>query len=312
MKHRALWITLAVIAVLLLLIYAGGSWFFSSVAIDSPTQPLEEARADAGSFAARGLPEPEAVSIDTGQVTLAGDFFDNPSDANCGAVLLHGYTGTRYGALQYAPLFWERGCDLLLYDARGHGASTPSFHTFGYYEKQDLVAAVDWLTARTGLDRPDVAVAGVSYGASTALQAAPLMPDLAFILADSAYQDLHSILRFQGKEQFGTTALVFLPGALKFAEWRTGGKVDDISAQDAIAEAQMPVMIVHSQTDEYTPPAHAQRIYERSNKDRTAFYFNDWGSPHAQDIITDYDAYRQEFLGFVNQFAPDYGQPVTP
>jgi hypothetical protein len=309
MKRRTLWLVLAVLALLFVAIYAAGSWYFSSIAIASPTQSLEDGRAQAKSFSDYGLPEPEAVSIDAGEVTLAGFFLDNERDGDCGAILLHGFTGTRYGALQYAPLFWERGCDLLLYDARGHGESTPALHTFGYYEKEDLAAAVGWFADRTGLDESDMAVAGVSYGASTALQAAPLLPDVAFILADSAYQDLESILRHQGKVQFGNTALFFLPGALLAAELRTGGDVQAISAQDAIAAAQMPIMLVHSQQDEYTPPSHAEVIYERSDPEQTVLYLNDWGSPHARDILTDYEAYRREFLDFLAAYAPDYGLP---
>lgn len=312
MKRKALWIGLALLLLLLVGVYFAGSWYFSSIAIASTTETLSDGKARADSFTELGLPEPEEVSIDTGDVTLSGFLFENEREGDCGAILLHGFTGTRYGALQYAPLFWERGCDILAYDHRGHGASTPSLHTFGYYEKQDLVQAVDWFTERTGLDRSDLAITGVSYGASTALQAAPLLPDTAFILADSAYQDLKSILRYQGEAQFGRTALVFLPGALQVAEWRTGGEIDDISAQDAITQAQMPILLVHSLQDEYTPPSHSETIFGRSNQSRTVLELNDWGSPHARDILTDYDAYREEFEAFVNAFAPDFGlEPGT-
>lgn len=306
MKRRLLWIV-AVVALLLLLGYAAGSWYFSSIALASPTQSLADARARADSFDEMGLPQPQEVTIDAGEVTLAGFLFENEPESDCGVILLHGYTGTRYGALQYAPLFWGRGCDLLAYDHRGHGASTPALHTFGYYEKEDLVAAVDWFAARQGLDRSQIGLVGVSYGASTALQAAPLLPDVAFILADSSYQDLKSILRYQGHEQFGNVALFFLPGALVFAELRTGGEVDDISAQDAIAEAQMPVLLVHSQQDEYTPPSHAEVIYARSHKERTVLHLYDWGSPHARDIITDFDAYKADVDAFLATYAPGFG-----
>jgi pimeloyl-ACP methyl ester carboxylesterase len=312
MKRKAPWIILTVLVVILLGVYIGGSWFFSSVAVNSPTQTLEDGRARADSFFELGLPEPQEITIDAGEVTLAGFLFENPLDGDCGAILLHGFSGTRYGALQYAPLFWERGCDILAYDHRGHGASTPALHTFGYYEKDDLLNALGWFTDRTGLDISEVAVVGVSYGASTALQAAPLMPDVAFILADSAYQDLATILRYQGEQQFGNLALVFLPGALQFAEWRAGGQVEDISAQNAIAEAQMPILLIHSLQDEYTPPSHSQTIFARSNQDRTVLELNDWGSPHARDIITDYDTYRLEVDDFIDTYAPDFGLDVVP
>lgn len=311
MKHRGLWITLAIVGLVLLGVYAAGSWYFSSVAINSPSQTLADGRASAQSFEELGLPQPEEISIDTGEVTLSGFLFENSTDGNCGVILLHGYRGTRYGSLQYAPLFWERGCDILAYDHRGHGASTPSLHTFGYYEKHDVVAAVDWFVERTGLDPNNVGVTGVSYGASTALQAAPLLSDVAFIIADSPYRDLDTILRYQAGEQFGRVGLTFLPGALIAAEVRARGEIDDISAQNAIAEAGMPVLIVHSLQDEYTPPFNSESIYAKSNPDRTMLFLNDWGAEHARDIIVDYEQYRQLVDQFLDTLVPEYGLPVT-
>lgn len=312
MQRRSLWIILVLLVLLLAALYLGGSWLFSSVAIAGPTQTLDDGRERAGSLAELGVPEPREVTIDAGEVTLSGFLFENDMDGDCGAILLHGYTGTRYGSLQYAPLFWERGCDLLAYDHRGHGASSPALHTYGYYEKQDLVAALDWFTAQTGLDRSDVAVAGVSYGAATALQAAPLMPEVAFVLADSAYQDLESILRFQGEERFGPLALALLPGALQMLEARTGSDVAGTSPQDAIAEAQMPILLVHSLQDEFTPASHTAQIFERSDQSRTVLEINDWGSPHGRDILTDYDTYRAEVDAFIDAYAPDFGLDPIP
>jgi pimeloyl-ACP methyl ester carboxylesterase len=312
MKRKTPWIILTVLVVILLGVYIGGSWFFSSVAIDSPTQTLEDGRQESDSFVELGLPEPQDITIDAGEVTLAGFLFENPLDGDCGAILLHGFSGTRYGALQYAPLFWERGCDILAYDHRGHGASTPSLHTFGYYEKDDLVDALDWFTAQTGLDRSNVAVVGVSYGAATALQAAPLMPDVAFVLADSAYQDLASILRVQAEKQFGNLGLFLLPGALQMAELRIGGDVNTISPQDGVTQAQMPILLIHSLQDEYTPAGHSQTIFDRSNQSRTVLDLNDWGSPHGRDILTDYDTYRLEVDDFIDTYAPDFGLDVVP
>ncbi len=260
MKRKGLWIVLIILAILLVGAYAGGSWFFSSVAIASPTQTLADGQARADSFAELGLPEPEEISIDVGEVTLAGFLFENPMDGDCGAILLHGFTGTRYGALQYAPLFWERGCDLLAYDHRGHGASTPALHTFGYYEKEDLVERAGLVHQRAPVwIAPMSAVVGVSYGASTALQAAPLMPDVAFVLADSAYQDLASILRYPGRAAvWHARPSCSCRGRCRLPNGAPSGEVDDISAQNAIAEAQMPILLVHSLQDEYTPPSHSE------------------------------------------------------
>ncbi|NJN54513.1 MAG: alpha/beta hydrolase [Anaerolineae bacterium] len=145
--------------------------------------------------------------------------------------LLHGYGGTRYSALQYAPLFWERGCDLLAYDARGHGESSAAFHTYGYYEKQDAVAAYEWLRSRSDLEPGQVGLAGVSYGAATSLQAVPLLPEAAFVLADSSYENLQTIVSKQGVDQFGNWTKLFVPTAFVFASQRADFDVHAVSPE---------------------------------------------------------------------------------
>ena len=205
MKHRGLRIALIIIG-LLIVAYAAAGWFFSGLILDAPTQSLVDAAAEGDTPADFGLPEPEEITIDAGEVTLAGWLFENPRQGDCGVMFLHGFRGTRYHVLNWAPLFWQRGCDILAYDHRGHGDSTPAFHTYGFYEKADAIAALDWFASRTGLERPQIGVFGVSYGAATALQMAPLTPDIAFVGADSAYSELDEIIEFQARELFPTLA----------------------------------------------------------------------------------------------------------
>ena len=317
MKRRRLWIVLIVVAVLLAAAYLAAGWFFSTFIIASETQTLADAaaaaEADNKTPADVGLPPPEEVSIDAGEVTLAGWYFDNPADGDCGVMFLHGFHGTRYHALNWAPMFWERGCDLLAYDHRGQGASSPAFYTYGFYEKQDAVMALDWFTERTGLERPQIGVFGVSYGAATALQMAPLTPGLAFIGADSAYSDLREILSYQAESMFPVIAPIILPGALKIAELRADFDVDEVAPERAVAAAGMPIFLIHSLTDEYTFSTHSEDIYANSDLSRTVLHLTDWGSPHARDILTDYPTYRRLFGEFLAQYAPEFRLlPTTP
>jgi len=310
MRRKGLWFVLGIV-VLLALIYGGASWYFSEILLNSPTQTIAAARAEGDTPATSGLPEPEEVRIDAGEVTLAGWYFDNPADAGCGLLFLHGFNGTRYHALNWAPLFWERGCDILAYDHRGQGASSPAFFTYGFYEKQDAVIALDWFAARTGLERSQIGVFGVSYGAATALQMAPLTPGLAFVGADSAYSDLREILGYQAESMFPVIAPLLLPGALKIAELRADFDVDEVAPERAVAVAGMPIFLIHSLTDNYTFSTHSEDIFANSDHSRTVLHLTDWGSPHARDILTDYAGYRQLFGEFLAQYAPEFGLPPT-
>ena len=82
-----------------------------------------------------------------------------------------------------------------------------------------------------------------------------------------------------------------------------------MSPENAIADAQMPILLIHSRTDNFTPYTHSEAIYANSDQSRTVLHVNDWGSPHAADIGTDFAAYKQLFDAFLAEYAPDFGLP---
>jgi hypothetical protein len=297
------------IFILLGVVYGGGSLYFANVLINSDTQTLavSQQRIADLNYHAADLPQPEVVLIDTGEVSLAGFFYDNAADGRCAVLMLHGYTSTRYGVLQYADPFWQRGCDLLAYDARGHGQSSDAYHTYGYHEKFDGRAAYEWLLSKTGLPAEDVGIAGVSYGAATSLQMVPILPNAAFIVADSAYQDLHTIVVHQAAEQFGQWTGPFVPGAFFVAQLRADFSADDVSPQNAVIGTNIPILLIHAQADTFTPPSHSETIYTRSNPATTELHLTPYGTAHARSIIDDYEAYKELVDTFLDDKVPGFG-----
>ena len=309
--RNKVWIGLAVVVLLLLAAYLAAGWYFSNIAIAPPARSLEDAQAQTGTPADYGLPEPEVIAIDAGEVTLSGWYFDNPANGDCGVLFMHGFTGTRYEALYWAPLFWPRGCDLLAYDHRGHGESTTALLSYGYFEKQEALVARDWFAQRSGLDPARIGVGGVSYGAATALQLAPLIPEAPFVLADSSYSSMSAILTHRATELLGPAlGRLLVPGALWVAGLRAGFDPAAVSPEAAVAEAQMPILLIHSRTDDFTPYTHSEAIYANSDQSRTVLYVNDWGSSHAADIGTDFAAYQALVDDFLAQYVPDFGLPT--
>ncbi len=305
---KKIWWLLGTLVLLFLLFYAGGSYYFSSVLIASETQSLAESivRLEAAGIDRSFLPEPENVSIANGEVTLAGWYYDNPAEGDCAVLLLHGYRSTRMGALQYAPLFWDRGCDLLAYDARGHGDSSAAYHTYGYFEKEDGTAVYNWLLTETGLSTEQVGVLGVSYGAATALQMLPSL-DPAFVIADSSYQDFRTIITTQAVAQFGNVGSFFLPGAFFVSELRSGMDVDAVSPRNAVVGVETPILLTHSLQDAFTAPENSKGIYANANQERTVLQINDWGAAHARDVFARPDEYAEMVDGFLAEFVPEFG-----
>ncbi len=211
--------------------------------------------------------------------------------------------------LEYAPLFWPKGCDLLLYDHRFHGASTGKYGTYGYYEKEDALEALAWFAQRTALQPGQIGLLGESYGAATVLQAAPSAPDLAFVAADSPYEDLPTIISEQGVQRFGAWTRLFVPGALALSGLRADFAPSQVAPLLAAPQIGAPVFLSHSATDEYTLPHHSQDIAAQLPATLCQrLHLTDWGSEHAASIKDDFATYQAQFEEFLAACAPEFGR----
>jgi dipeptidyl aminopeptidase/acylaminoacyl peptidase len=212
----------------------------------------------------------------------------------------------------YVPLFWDRGCDLVMFDARHHGESTGEYATYGYYEKGDSLKVLAWFAERSGLEVSQIGLMGVSYGAATVLQAAALEPDLAFVAAEAPFQDLPTLLGEQAELRYGPLVRAILsPTVLLFASWRADFDPAAVSPLLAAREIEAPVFLIHSLQDEEIPPAHAEAIYANITHDRKVLYVTDWGAPHAQCMKTDPETFKVYMDDFLDRYVPGFGLAQT-
>jgi pimeloyl-ACP methyl ester carboxylesterase len=109
-------------------------------------------------------------SLDTPTgVTLAGE----RTGSGVPLVLLHGLTATRRYVLMGSRYLARAGAELVAFDARGHGASSPA-PTREAYEYADMVRDLEMVVASVGTP---VVLAGNSMGAATAAAYALEFPE---------------------------------------------------------------------------------------------------------------------------------------
>src|SRR5438874_4975109 len=93
-----------------------------------------------------------------------------------------------------AKIFLARGWDVLLFDLRGHGESEGDRYSLGQYEPRDIAAAVDFVSAKAGIDRRRVALIGESLGGGSAIMTVGLDPSIGPVVTDSAYADGYTVV----------------------------------------------------------------------------------------------------------------------
>jgi fermentation-respiration switch protein FrsA (DUF1100 family) len=176
-------------------------------------------------------------------------------------IIVHGFTYTRWGSSKYIDCFRSRGWSVLTIDQRYHGATGGADSTFGYYEKEDLRAWVDWVLAELG-PGAIVGTHGESMGAATVLQHAGLDPRLSFVVADCPFSELGELLAFRLKADFHLPRWPFLPLADAAIALRTGGmRFGKVSPLKSCLAIKAPVLFVHGDADDYIPPAMSQEMH---------------------------------------------------
>jgi pimeloyl-ACP methyl ester carboxylesterase len=123
------------------------------------------------------VPEPRPFEVERDGQLLAGEIVEPPPEADAGptVVLLHAITATRDGVVHGSNMCPRRGDPLVVYDARGHGESSPAPEGQGYSYDELVADAGAVLDEVAGEGR--VVLGGSSMGAHTAVAFALRHPD---------------------------------------------------------------------------------------------------------------------------------------
>ncbi len=177
---------LAVVALAIL----GVGYYASGIAV-GPQERWQKPMAPASVFGV----SPRQVRFRTADGLTLVAWWEKTWVANRGKgtlILAHGPESNKTSMAPLAGLFQRSGYHVLLPDLRAHGESAGRYSTFGYKEQEDLLAAIAW--ARQNTAGEPIALLGYSSGAVSALYAAARSPEVAAVIADSAFLDIDTVL----------------------------------------------------------------------------------------------------------------------
>ncbi|MCZ8344557.1 MAG: alpha/beta hydrolase [Leptospira sp.] len=291
------------IFLILITLLLGAGYYFSTEIISFRKRTIEEDKRNhkIKGFAEFGLPDPEVLRFQNGSITLWSWYFKNPAKKKCGVILLHGQTGTRAATLKYAPIFFKRGCSVFTYDARRHGESGGEYGTFGFYEKFDLDRAMEFFSEVSTIPESSIGILGESYGAATALQFAEGKKEISFLVADSTYKDMTSIIEKRAVDLYSPLILIISPIAIAFAEIRGDFVAEDVSPSESAKKIEVPTILIHSSSDEFTPKEHSEDIFRNLKTKHKKIWITEWGAGHGRSINTNYAEYERVLIDFLKE-----------
>ncbi|MBI4233091.1 MAG: alpha/beta hydrolase [Chloroflexi bacterium] len=187
-------------------------------------------------------------------------------------IIIHGQGGNRGSSvlLRMALDLQALGYGTLLLDLRGHGESAGERLSLGYYERHDVLGAVDFLASR-GVPRERIVLLGFSLGAAAALLAAKLEPDVAGVISDSSFAELSGIIQREARRRSGLPGL-FTPGIILMGQVLHGVRLSEVKPVDAVKQLSFPVLLIHGALDEVIGPSHSRRLWEATRNRRSRLW----------------------------------------
>ncbi|GGE70554.1 alpha/beta hydrolase [Priestia taiwanensis] len=215
-------------------------------------------------------------------------------------VFCHGVTTSYLNSVKYCLYFLKKGYNVIIYDHRRHGKSGGKTTSFGYYEKYDLKAVVDWVRKRFG-DNMTLGIHGESMGACTLLQYAGYVEDGAdFYIADCPFSDFQEQLIYRLKEDYKLPKWPLIPLANLFLRMRDGYRVEEVSPIEVIDKVKSPILFIHSVDDMYIPVHMTEELYEKKQGDKQLLLAPNGG--HALSYPENIEAYEEAVDTFLTTY----------
>jgi len=239
--------------------------------------------------------KPKDISVTTQDgIKLSGWYLSGKPD-KAAVVLLHGIGASRMQMVDQARFLQRNGHTVVLFDFRNHGTSSGNRTTYGWRERFDAIAMVDFI--REIHPERKVVLWGLSMGAATALLSAPEIAGLDGAIVESPFDSMENTFYHHNGLYFHLPDYPLIPMILGIIGFFGNYDIDKVSPIEAVKRSQnIPMLFVAGKEDKRMIPELVKSIADAHKGEHR--YFLGEGS-HAIIFQTTGDPYKKEVLEFL-------------
>lgn len=269
--------TLIILIILLLIIF----FIIHSIAPYSIIRPYKKKQKNSPASLSLKADKISILTFDS--LKLSAYFVYSKQDSIIGnVILLHGIGDSKESFFPLAKFFSNLGYNSLIIDSRAHGTSEGKYCTFGFYEKEDISSAIDFIQEKQG-KKANIGIFGNSMGGAIALQAMENDKRISFGIVQSTFSDLQQIVRdYQAR-----LLKISLPIVADYVLTRAGKIAsfdpEKVNPSESAKNISQPILMIHGDSDKHISVEYAKQNFSNlksENKNlfivKNGNHYNNW------------------------------------
>lgn len=245
------------------------------------------------------LPQ-DVVEIDSKFGYKLNTIFIRPNETHKWIVICHGVTENKLSMVKYVNMFVEMGYNCVIFDARRHGDSGGINSTYGFYEKFDLEAVINYLLDEYSKDI-EVGVHGESMGAATMLLYAGELSNRAkFYISNASFSTFEGQLMNIFNQKSRLLAPIVLRVSNILFKIRSQFSIYNVDPQSVIHKIEQPILFIHSKPDKFISVEQTESLYESKVGPKDAWYPERGG--HVESFNRNPSTYKKKVKEFLSEY----------
>jgi len=213
-------------------------------------------------------------------------------------VYLHGVGDCKITGLPFAKFFYDNGYNIFLYDSRRHGESEGTYCTYGFYEKNDLTDAINYLELRKDLHLGKIGIFGTSMGAAVALQTAAIDKRISAVAAENSFAALRTIFDDYQKRIIKIPFHYLRNIVIIRSEINAKFKAREVSPLKSVDDIKVPILFVYGTNDIHINHKKSVMLYESAGNQKEIYPIENADHNNCWDVGGEkYHSKLLEFFG---------------